>query len=57
MHKSFYDYDMEEAKDCLCDTCSDKDFCDGWEAMFCCILCRWQGQITVTTVIRLISKG
>lgn len=35
------EYDSEE--NCPCDTCNDKDFCDGWEAMFCCTLCGLQG--------------
>lgn len=24
-----------------CDSCSDRDRCDGWEAQFCCTLCRY----------------
>lgn len=28
---------------CPCDDCPDYDHCDGWEAQFCCTLCRWQG--------------
>ena len=28
--------------DCPCDNCSQHDSCDGWEAQFCCTLCRWQ---------------
>jgi len=24
-----------------CTNCSDKDHCDGWEARFCCTLCRY----------------
>ena len=27
---------------CPCDDCPDYDSCDGWEAQFCCTLCRWQ---------------
>jgi hypothetical protein len=26
-----------------CDDCPTKDSCDGWEAQFCCTLCRWFG--------------
>ncbi len=25
-----------------CETCDRKDWCDGWEAQFCCDLCIWQ---------------
>ena len=25
-----------------CETCDRKDWCDGWEAQFCCALCIWQ---------------
>ena len=28
---------------CPCDTCNTKDFCDGWEARYCCTLCQWLG--------------
>ena len=24
-----------------CDDCPSRDACDGWEARFCCTLCRW----------------
>lgn len=24
-----------------CDSCCDRDRCDGWEARFCCTLCRY----------------
>lgn len=24
-----------------CDTCADRDHCDGWDAQFCCTLCMW----------------
>lgn len=27
-----------------CDSCPDKDNCDGWEAQFCCTLCRFQNE-------------
>lgn len=27
---------------CPCDDCLDYDHCDGWEARFCCSICRWQ---------------
>lgn len=26
-----------------CDTCSRRDYCDGWDARFCCTLCQWYG--------------
>lgn len=26
---------------CPCDDCIDRDMCDGWEARYCCTLCRW----------------
>lgn len=30
------------AEDCSpCETCKSAEFCDGWEAQFCCKLCRW----------------
>lgn len=29
--------------ECPCDTCDQQDYCDGWEARFCCILCEWMG--------------
>lgn len=29
--------------DCPCDDCPNKDYCDGWEAQFCCTLCHWHG--------------
>ena len=25
-----------------CDTCDERDTCDGWEAQFCCRLCQWR---------------
>lgn len=25
-----------------CETCPERDSCDGWEAQFCCTLCRYQ---------------
>ncbi len=31
---------MDES-DYLCDTCCHRDFCDGWEARFCCTLCHY----------------
>ena len=26
-----------------CETCGDREYCDGWEAAFCCTICRWYG--------------
>lgn len=26
-----------------CDNCGSKDYCDGWEARYCCTLCEWYG--------------
>lgn len=26
-----------------CNDCPKADWCDGWEAMFCCTLCRYNG--------------
>lgn len=26
-----------------CETCSQSDFCDGWEARYCCTRCRALG--------------
>lgn len=34
----YYDNDP-----CPCDSCSHRDYCDGWEAHFCCTLCQWHG--------------
>lgn len=28
---------------CPCDTCIMYDSCDGWEARYCCALCRYLG--------------
>ena len=28
---------------CPCDTCANRDYCDGWDARFCCTLCMWYG--------------
>lgn len=33
--------DMED--DCPCATCGQSDYCDGWEARFCCTLCEYLG--------------
>ena len=33
----FYDNDYP------CDNCPQSEYCDGWEAQFCCILCRYNG--------------
>ena len=35
----FYDDDP-----CPCDSCSSQDSCDGWEARYCCRLCRWYNE-------------
>ena len=35
--------DSYEADPHPCDTCSHSDFCDGWDARFCCTLCQWYG--------------
>lgn len=29
--------------ECPCNSCNDRDNCDGWEAIFCCDLCKWRG--------------
>lgn len=26
-----------------CNNCSQSEYCDGWEAQFCCALCRYNG--------------
>lgn len=26
-----------------CDDCPMEQWCDGWEAMFCCVLCEYYG--------------
>lgn len=36
------DYDGYD-DDYPCDNCGSKDYCDGWEAQFCCTLCQWHG--------------
>ena len=36
-----YDDDELEEDDYPCNTCASKDSCDGWEAQFCCTLCRY----------------
>ena len=36
-----WDADYEEDSDYPCDNCGDSVFCDGWEAQYCCTLCRW----------------
>lgn len=41
-NESDYDDDMFD-DDCPCNTCSVKDWCDHWEAMFCCTRCHWAG--------------
>lgn len=33
--------DNTEYDDYPCSTCASKDSCDGWEAEFCCTLCRY----------------
>ena len=35
----YIDYDP-----CPCDDCAERDWCDGWEAQFCCTLCRWRNE-------------
>lgn len=37
MEENYEEYD----DDCPCNTCEDKDFCDGWEASYCCARCHW----------------
>lgn len=38
------DYDFDDYDDDYpCNTCSSSDYCDGWEAMFCCTLCHYNG--------------
>lgn len=32
-----------DAEEYPCDSCDQADFCDGWEAQFCCTLCQWSG--------------
>ena len=31
-------------EDYPCKDCSTKDWCDGWEAQFCCALCYYNGR-------------
>ena len=33
--------DEDDPDPCPCDSCSCQDSCDGWEARYCCALCRW----------------
>lgn len=33
---------MDDEK-CPCETCANKESCDGWDAAYCCILCDWLG--------------
>lgn len=35
-----YDDDFDE---CPCDTCNKSEWCDGWEARYCCELCQYLG--------------
>lgn len=35
--------DDEYDDDYPCNDCSQEDYCDGWEAQFCCSLCSWYG--------------
>ena len=35
--------DDYEDDDFPCDTCPDAEWCDHWEAQFCCTLCHWYG--------------
>ena len=37
--QEFLDYD--DMDDCPCNTCGMQDTCDGWEARFCCMRCRY----------------
>jgi hypothetical protein len=32
---------MEEEEKSPCDDCGESDYCDMWEAQFCCELCRY----------------
>lgn len=34
------DEELDESK-YPCHTCSEQESCDGWEAQFCCTLCRY----------------
>ena len=36
----YYD---EYDDDYPCDNCDSKDYCDSWEARYCCTLCHWHG--------------
>ena len=36
--------DVEEDDPYPCDSCSSQDSCDGWEARYCCRLCRWYNE-------------
>ena len=33
----------EDEDPCPCDACSNRDYCDGWDARYCCTLCQWYG--------------
>lgn len=33
----------EYETDYPCDTCGNADYCDSWEARFCCTLCEYRG--------------
>lgn len=33
----------EYETDYPCDTCGKAEYCDGWEAQFCCDLCEYMG--------------
>ena len=35
--------DLYDDDPCPCDTCANRDHCDGWDARFCCTLCQWYG--------------
>lgn len=38
------DYDDDaDYGECPCDDCTNADYCDGWEARYCCTFCRWSG--------------
>ena len=30
-------------EECPCETCANKESCDGWDSTFCCTLCQLYG--------------
>ena len=42
MSEEYIDEDYPE--DYPCDNCGNEEFCDHWEARFCCTLCRYNGR-------------